>query len=558
MPAGEEEVELQELAQGQRLRLGAGAEVRPAVLGGGEQGELADAAVDEHVDGGVAVERGDEVLVGSDLPDRLGAAVVGGEDAGHDQLLQRAPDRRAVLEVERAGDPPAALVEVRRQRRHRLLHLGEGQRTVLAEDRHAHDGGRGHRGHPVEPVTHVERDPLDGVRRRGLVVGELSEALLERDRLPEVHVGAPEPPPLLAGELVEPAQVLRPLLPALRLVGHHRDLVQLVVDDRHRHQQRVGEVGVGDRVGDVPQDAERGRPQLPGAGAAALDRPRQVDPVAHQLGDVGAEREPVERLVAGAAADEDDARPAGERAHREEVQVRPAERVRRRDPPGGDHLGDQGAVQVGPVGEEEQQRVPVVEGAHPGHGLVVDVDVVGPGHPLPEPAERRTRAVAVRRRHLAEVRRRLGGGLLGSHALGLRERIQPGAEALVVEELGHLPPVGVQAGGGFAQNAGRLQHPPHVQAGKGAGCDVPRARVPHHGRSLGCRGRGVKGAEMAKAPDPWIRGLRCLLSDSTDSGRRRGRSWCTGGRSAVPGTPQRRRRAPRASPTRRARRARGR
>ena len=76
---GEEELELQQVAHPLRLlpahlQLATGRQLRTRLeLADGEQRELTDGALDEDVDRGVAVERGDQVLVVADLPDRLGA-----------------------------------------------------------------------------------------------------------------------------------------------------------------------------------------------------------------------------------------------------------------------------------------------------------------------------------------------------------------------------------------------------------------------------------------------------------------------------------------------------
>ena len=65
-----------------RDRLPGGAFDLGALAGfdGVQERDLADGPVDEDVDDGVAIERGDEMLVGGDPPDRLGAGL---EDREH-------------------------------------------------------------------------------------------------------------------------------------------------------------------------------------------------------------------------------------------------------------------------------------------------------------------------------------------------------------------------------------------------------------------------------------------------------------------------------------------
>ena len=64
--------------------------VGDVVLGGAQQRELGDRAVDEEVDDRVAVVGGGQVLVGADRVDRLGPLGEAGDDAALDQRVERA------------------------------------------------------------------------------------------------------------------------------------------------------------------------------------------------------------------------------------------------------------------------------------------------------------------------------------------------------------------------------------------------------------------------------------------------------------------------------------
>ena len=252
--------------------------------------------------------------------------------------------------------------------------------------------------------------------------------------------------------------------------------MQLVVDDRDRDDQGVDAVGSDDRVDDVAQDAERRRAELAGAGAAALDRPRQVGPVAEQLGDVGAQREPVDRDVAGAAPDEDDAGPAGERAHREEVEVGPAEGERRRHP----------AATRPPRGPARRRGR---TGGRTGTAASAAGRARAAGRPTPRRRTRRGRAPATGRSAgtprrcprlwVAAISRRCAPPPRWCPRIPCpgSSRAHPGGRGTVGRRGARPPPAG-----------------PLAMAGV-----------------LAAGGRGVKGREMAKAPDPWIRGLRWLI-----------------------------------------------
>ena len=180
------------------------------------------------------------------------------------------------------------------------------------------------------------------------------------------------------------------------------------------------------------------RTQLAGAGAAALDRPRHVALVGHHLADVGPQRQPVDRDLLGRAPDEDEAGATGDGADDGQVEVGTAERVRRREPPRRQRVGDDHAVEVGPVAEGERQAVGAVEALELLHVVLIDQHVVRPQEPLTHPRPALGGPVVVGGGHLVEVALDLRPDLLLGSALLLGLLGDRALEALVVEQLGHL------------------------------------------------------------------------------------------------------------------------
>ena len=295
---GEEELELEQVAQGRRGV--------PAVLGLGEQHQLGDRAVDEVVDRGVAVERRHEVLAAFDRVHRLLAARVDRDDP---RALQRAehPPQPGVggQRSDRADQPP--LLQVAAHRAEHLPHLRERQRAVAHPQQGQGDQRGGHdRGDPVDPHADLERHLL----QRQPPVGLGGERVAQRDRLGEPDVGRSERLELGAGVAGEPRHPLALLRRPDLLGGHRRHLAQLVVGDRHRHEVDVVDAALLDRLGHVGQQAVARRAQLAGARAAALHVPLHVEPLGQQVAEVLADGELVDLVVAEAAPDEHHARPA--------------------------------------------------------------------------------------------------------------------------------------------------------------------------------------------------------------------------------------------------------
>ena len=160
--------------------------------------------------------------------------------------------------------------------------------------------------------------------------------------------------------------------------------------------------------------------------------------------------------------------------------------------------GHQRPVEVGPVGEQEQQRVLPVERAQSGDRVLVDVHVVRAGQPLRESPEGGTGARAVGGRHLPQVRTRLGTHLPLRSTQLLGQRGELLAECLVGQDLGHFVPVS-RPGGRQPDPFGEgRQHVPAPLLGAGDGRSTACSLVPHD-RSLGVAATPVKGGSMQDA-----------------------------------------------------------
>ena len=73
-----------------------------------------------------------------------------------------------------------------------------------------------------------------------VVCVQLGEPFANRERRTEVKVGPAQPITLRPREIHQPPQILRPLDAAACLRRHQRHLMQLLVDERHRDDQRIG------------------------------------------------------------------------------------------------------------------------------------------------------------------------------------------------------------------------------------------------------------------------------------------------------------------------------
>ena len=320
----EEELELQQVTKAQRL-LPAQVQV---VLAVGERGhvqhdQLDDCPVEEVVQRAVAIEGRGVVTTGPDRPDRRRAVVEDLHDPGVLQPTERAaqPDGMAQVVL---GTLDAAHVEVVQQRGHPMPDLLHGQGAVAFAEQGQADQRRGSgRGHVVDAGGDLEGHLLQ--LRRALA--GVRQGIPQGHRLAEPHQHVAEV--VLLGLHVpgEPGQPLGLLGATLFLLRHRGDLVQLLVDQRHGDDDRVGLVVEVEAVDEVPQDPVAGAAQLAGAGAAALHEPLEVELLGHQVAEVATDGELVDLVAAEGPADEDDAGPLAEGAERPEGEVRAAEGV---------------------------------------------------------------------------------------------------------------------------------------------------------------------------------------------------------------------------------------
>jgi hypothetical protein len=153
--------------------------------------------------------------------------------------------------------------------------------------------------------------------------------------------------------------------------------VQLVVDDRCRHEVdlalHAGLVGADHIV----EEAVARRAELARAGAPTLDVPLEVEPLAQEIADVLAQHGLVDRGVAEAAPDEDEPRATGDRPDRPDGHVDATEDVVRREAVPCERVSQHHRVQVGAVTGQEYQRVLAPKLPHALEAGVVDVEGVG-------------------------------------------------------------------------------------------------------------------------------------------------------------------------------------
>ena len=181
---------------------------------------------------------------------------------------------------------------------------------------------------------------------------------------------------------------------------------QFVVDDRHRLQDEVVAAVVVHRVDEVGEEAEPRVAQLAGARAPALDVPLEVLTVLGEPAHVLAQRELVDRVVAEAAADEDEPGPSPHRAHGPERDVDAAELVGGRQSGALQHRRQHHRVDVRAVAREQRDRVAAVQVLERAHLLRVDLDAAAVRGAVEQPGdveEHVTRGTAVGRDHLLQV-----------------------------------------------------------------------------------------------------------------------------------------------------------
>ena len=262
---------------------------------------------------------------------------------------------------------------------------------------------------PLIRFSHLKGDLRDVVVVR--------ERLGQRQRLGERHVHGTEGAALSARVIEDPAQALGVLARAPLLGGHRTDLVELVVDDRHRDEQHVVDPALAEGVDEEGQDPVARPAQLPRAGTPALDVALDVEALAQQVAEVLAQHGLVDRSVLHAPPDEDVAVASRDRADRPEVEVVAAEHVVRGKPVPVKHRTQDQRVHVRPVARQEHERLALAEPAQLLEAARVHVKGVCAADPAPEVIPRINREATLTGHHLVERRGRLRPHLLGVAAL---------------------------------------------------------------------------------------------------------------------------------------------
>jgi hypothetical protein len=283
-------------------------------------------------------------------------------------------------------------------------------------------------------VAGVDGDPFDGLRRVVAFSSQRRHPLTQREGLTDGDIGPAESATLGAGEADQPAEVLGALTAAARLRGHPGDLVELVIDDRDRDEHDVGAITRLRGVGEIAQDAMHGWAEFAGAGATSLDGPGQVGPALHEVGDVGAQGEPIDRNLLGLPLDEDDPRAADHSADDRQVKVGAAEGEQRREPARGHDVGQDPAVEVRAVREDDGQAVLPIKGLEPRHVLLVDEDIVSPHDPGAKFVPGLGGAGVMGRDHLAQVLGSLGADRANGQVMVGGIPLQRGGQPRVGEQ----------------------------------------------------------------------------------------------------------------------------
>ena len=248
-----------------------------------------------------------------------------------------------------------------------------------AEERHRHERARRDGGDAVDLAHHLMREPRDQpapLRRRDGVCGDsdLGLQLVERQHLAELHVGAAV---FLAQHLAYLEQrrgVFRALLPAGELARVHALFHHPLVADAHRHERdgapREAERGLDHHV----EQAELGREELASPRSPPFEEELQRVAVAEQAADVGVDDGGIEPVALEAAANEEGAGAAEERAYREEREVVARGDDRDHQPVLAQHEREQQVVDVALVAGQEHDRAFAGGLAHPVDPVEVDVD----------------------------------------------------------------------------------------------------------------------------------------------------------------------------------------
>ena len=367
-----------------------------------------------------------------------------------------------------------ALVDVLGVAREQGQQLFDGERAVGPEQGHGDQRRGSDRSDGVDAHRHLERELLQR-DRVGLALldglRELAgEVVAHRDRLaePDVDVAAGVARALRPRVAHEPGERLGCLGRALHRPRMLFDVEQLVVDDRHRLEHEVVAAFVVHRVDEVGEQSEPRVAQLAGAGATAFDVPLEVLAVLGEPADVLAQRELVHRVVAEAAADEDEAGAAPHRTHGPERHVDAAELVGRRQAGALQHRRQHHRVDVGAVAREQRDGVAAVQVLEGANLVGVDLDPAAVPGAVEEPGdvqEHVAHGTAVRRHHLAQV-----GVELGRHVMDRASRVRGD----LAQSITHLGPAEDRGTHGRGAHRGTDRGVPRVAHNTGQFASVSR------------------------------------------------------------------------------------
>ena len=214
--------------------------------------------------------------------------------------------------------------------RHEARQVAEGEedlahahRAISTSEKRQHaQRDRRDRRDAIHPGADLEGDLRNGERIEGLRVAEgLAERGAQGEGLAEGQLDASVVAAEVREVLREPDRVLGLLDAAAILIGVVGNLRDLVVGDRDRQEDHVVALATPIRVDDVGEESVARGQHLAGPRAPALDVPLEWEALLHEEVDVGAQHEFVDGVVRKRAADEEDAGPSRESAHRKEVHV---------------------------------------------------------------------------------------------------------------------------------------------------------------------------------------------------------------------------------------------
>ena len=330
------------------------------LVGSVQQRNFDECIENEEVDCRIAIVGGIVMLVGTDRIQPLRAFVEVGDDAGFVKLGEGRQDRVGITKVRASHDFQAPLPDQCCACTRQGLDLGQALGAVAAGQQNQRDDCRGrYRRYCIHAYRHLERKGRHqrllsfciGVRAEFGRVNQVSN----RQGFAEAQVN-------LASRSASPQEPKEPgdgfgllLLSTLfdRIIF---DFGDLVVSDTDRDKGHIVETRPLDRLDDVAEQTESWRQQLAGAGARALQRPKQREPFLDQVIDVPAKRRLVDLVILERAAQENDAAAAPDSAEARGIQVDATEREWQRQVCFVQHHGQGHRIEHRLVADQEHDR----------------------------------------------------------------------------------------------------------------------------------------------------------------------------------------------------------